>query len=120
MSTVDGKCSLKSGTAASPGKTEENTRAKLRPGRQMRVWADGSKPAPVPNFNEEELDRINRLYKNFHKSWKTNVSKHNMAVVGGSIGKTWQPWTAESCRRDAEKVEGFLSTLPAGLAETTK
>ncbi|XP_066293099.1 uncharacterized protein [Branchiostoma lanceolatum] len=49
-----------------------------------------------------------------------DVSKHNMAVVGGSIGETWQPWTAESRLRDAEKVEGFLSTLPAGLAESTK
>ncbi|XP_078680446.1 uncharacterized protein LOC144915706 [Branchiostoma floridae x Branchiostoma belcheri] len=49
-----------------------------------------------------------------------DVSKHNMAVVGGSIGNTWQPWTAESRRRDAEKVEGFLSTLPADLSETTR
>ncbi|CAH1248743.1 Hypp8370 [Branchiostoma lanceolatum] len=46
-----------------------------------------------------------------------NVSKHNMVVVGGSIGETWQPWTAESRLRDAEKD---LQTLGLGLKSVAK
>ncbi|KAI8494590.1 hypothetical protein Bbelb_278160 [Branchiostoma belcheri] len=44
-----------------------------------------------------------------------------MAVDGGdSIGKTCQPWTAESRKWVAEKVEVYLSALPVELSLTTR
>ncbi|KAI8493197.1 hypothetical protein Bbelb_292010 [Branchiostoma belcheri] len=73
-STLDEYVARQVATADVQRRRKKSLVAGLWPERQLRVWGDGSRPTPVPGFNEVEMERINRLYKNFHKSWKTSES----------------------------------------------